>query len=162
MVLTALALLAAACGVSGSSATLSDAHPTREAVAAAVLDAIWQRDEARLDAIAISESEFRAVVWPSLPASRPEVGMPFEYLWADSSTKSRAYRAQLLERWGGRRLQLEGVAFGGATTDYRSFRVHAATRVLVRDDAGNRRELRLFGSMIETSDGWKVYSYVVD
>ncbi len=161
-ILSALVVSASACGSGGPAQALRDPLPTRQAAASAVLDAFWQRDQVRLDAIALSEAEFRELVWPHLPASRPEVGMHVDYLWADTHAKSLGYRAQSLDRWGGERLTLESVAFAGATTDYGPFRVHAGTRVVVRDAAGARHDLRLFGSMIETPDGWKIYSYIVD
>jgi hypothetical protein len=46
--------------------------------------------------------------------------------------------------------------------DYGTFRLHPDTSVRVRDTTGASRELRVCGSMIETPDGWKVFSYIVD
>jgi hypothetical protein len=136
--------------------------PTKEAAAQAVVDALAARDADRLIALAVSEVEFRENIYPALPASRPEVGMPVEYLWADTNLKSRGQLGQTLDEHGGRRLTVESVRFGGRATDYNGFRVHRDTWLTLRDDAGQVRDLRLFGSMVETSSGWKVYSYIVD
>ena len=47
-----------------------------------------RRDRARLDALALSEQEFRDHVWPDLPAARPERNLPFSYVWGDLHQKS--------------------------------------------------------------------------
>jgi hypothetical protein len=137
-------------------------NPTKEAAAQAVVDALAAGDVARLTSLAITDVEFRKNIYPELPASDPEVGMPADYLWADTNLKSRGQLAETLEEHDGRRLAVESVRFAGRSTDYDRFRVHSDTRLTVRDEAGQRREVRLFGSMIETPSGWKVYSYIVD
>ena len=126
------------------------------------MDALAARDVARLTSLAITEAEVRANIWPSLPASDPAVGMPVDYLWSDTNLKSRGDLAETLQTHGGQPLTVEAVRFAGGSTDYDGFRVHGDTRVTVRDAAGLSREVRLFGSMVETQSGWKVYSYVVD
>jgi hypothetical protein len=150
-----------ACG-SESPARLTNTHPSKEALAQAVVDAVMSRDRGALAALAVTEAEFRAQIWPRLPASRPEMGMPVDYLWADTSTKSRSHLARLLAEHGGRRAVVAAVRFGGPTTDYGTFRVSAETVLTLRDQDGRQTEERWFGSAIESAGGWKVYSYVVD
>jgi hypothetical protein len=130
-------------------------------VAAAVLSAFERKDAAALEALALSETEFRDHVWPELPAARPERNLPFSYVWGDLRQKSRIRRAATLEEHGGRHYELLGVRFD-AKTDYESYRVHRAATFRVRDAAGMERELRVIGSMIEKEGVWKVFSYVVD
>jgi hypothetical protein len=154
---------AAACGAApDAAADFAGLHPTREAAAQAVLDGLARRDVARLTELAVSDVEFRQTVWPALPASGPEVGMPVDYVWADTNIKSRGQLAETLQAVGGRRFAVESVRFGGASTDHDRFRVHRDTWVAVRDESGTRQELKVFGSMLETPLGWKVYTYIVD
>ena len=143
-------------------ARFANTFASKEALARAVAGAIAARDARRLESLAISEAEFRESIWPQLPASRPEVGMPVDYVWADTSTKSRGHLARLLSTYGGRRLEIESVAFGRPTTNYGTFRVHGGTRLTVRTIEGEERTVRLLGSMVEAAGGWKVYSYIVD
>jgi hypothetical protein len=88
--------------------------------------------------------------------------MPFEYLWAETSSKSRGYLASLLHELGGSRFTVTAVTFGGAPADYGTFRIHPRTRLDVTDDEGRTSVVRLFGSMVETDDAWKIFSFVVD
>jgi hypothetical protein len=153
---------ATACTVTGSRPALSGAFATPETAAEAVLLGVWQKDTAQLTAIAVGEHEFRDLVWPRLPASRPEVGMPVEYLWTDQRTKSLAHLGRLLARHGGTRFTFVSLGFRGAVSDYGTFRIHRETWLALRDASGTRHELRWFGSMIESPDGWKIYSYIID
>jgi hypothetical protein len=140
---------------------LQDTRGSAMDVAAAVLDAFERKDERALDALALSETEFRDHVWPELPAARPERNLPFSYVWGDLRQKSRIRRATTLMEQGGQHYELLGVTFDGRT-DYENYRVHRAATFRVRDAAGMERELRLIGSMIEKDDAWKVFSYVAD
>lgn len=162
LLLSVVTILTGALAGCRASAAYTNTLDSKEAVAGAVLDAIARRDAARLRALAVTEAEFRTRVWPELPASRPDVGMPIDYVWSDMAFKNRGYLSQLLAEQGGRRLTLEAVEFEGRTTDYGAFRVHAKTRLVVRDEAGARQTIRVFGSLLESGGAWKVFSYVVD
>jgi hypothetical protein len=110
----------------------------------------------------VTEPEFRRNVWPALPASRPEVNMPADYVWQDTHTRSLHALTGTLDRFGGQRLRLGAVQFGGASTNYGPFRIHRKTRLTVHDANGAPVDIRIFGSLLETDAGWKVFSYVVD
>jgi hypothetical protein len=152
--------LGAACGT--PAAPLSDTAPSSLVLAQAVADALYARDRPRLETLALSEAEFRHHIWPKLPASRPEVGMPTDYVWADTSAKSRAYLLKALDEYGGRRMTVEEVTFDRRPTDYGSFRVYPEAHLRLRDGQGLVTSARLFGSMVESGGSWKVYSYIVD
>jgi hypothetical protein len=161
--LSALLALAPLAACSSQAAGAFDgARPTKEALVRAMTEALWTRNVRALEALAITESEFRNTIWPALPASRPEMGMPVDYLWNDASFKSRAGLAEVLREHGGRRWFVQQVLFDGGPTDYGAFRIHPRTRLVLADERGARHTARLFGSMIESAGGWKIYSYVVD
>ena len=164
--LAALGLLAAAgCSqqVAGDALSpLGHAFESPEAVAEAVLGALAAEDGPRLLALALSELEFRTVVWPELPSSRPERGLPFEYAWGDLHQKSTNELRRLLARAGGGRYELLGMTFDGESTPYETFTVHRESRLKVRDPEGIERDVRLFGSVLQRGCEYKLFSYVVD
>ncbi|MEZ5294169.1 MAG: hypothetical protein R2745_24010 [Vicinamibacterales bacterium] len=141
---------------------LAHASDTPEALLTAVLDRLAARDRGGLDALALSEEEFRRLVWPSLPAARPERNLPFSYVWGDLHQKSDASLRQVLARHGGRRYRLEHVRFEGETSAYAAVTVHRGAVVDVRDDGGESAAIRVCGSLVERAGRWKVFSYVVD
>jgi hypothetical protein len=127
-----------------------------------VLDALARRDVATLEALPLTEAEFRQTVWPQLPSSRPAVNLPVEYAWRDLNQKSRGYLNALVQRLGGERLTLVRVEFAGETTRYETFVVRRKTVVVARDEDGTEQRLRLFGSILERHGRFKLFSYVVD
>ncbi len=157
----ALLLILALAGC-GAPPPLANTRPSPEALAAAVLDALANNDRERLAALALNGQEFRDVVWPELPSSRPERGVPVSYAWADLRQKSSNALRRLVARWGGRRFELLGVAYDGETTDYGPYVVHRETRLRLRDDAGREVEMHLYGSTLVRGEEHKVFSYVVD
>lgn len=157
LLLLLLPLIAASCTWTPPLATT---HESAEAVASAVIDAVAAGDRARLEALALNESEFREHVWPALPAAREERNLPFSYVWGDLRQKSSQSLGTTLAGHGRRRYELQRVEFEG-TTDYGPYRVHRQATFIVRD-GGAERAVRLCGSMLEKDGRWKVFSYVVD
>lgn len=131
------------------------------AVARDVLAAFAAGDRPALEALTLSEQEFRDHVWPDLPAARPERRLPFAYVWGDLKQKSDAGLGASLARLRGRRFTLVDVRVGGETRYGRS-RVHRESVLVVRNGDGGTEELDVFGSLIEQGGRWKVFSYVVD
>jgi hypothetical protein len=150
--------------VSGCQQTppLANTQESARAVAEQVLDALARRDRAALERLAISEPEFRAHVWPSLPAARRERNLPMSYVWGDLHQKSVASLARILATHGGRRYELIDVGFAAAPTAHPDYVVHRESMLAVRDAGGQTAEIRVCGSFIEKGGRWKVFSYVVD
>src|SRR5687767_9252327 len=79
----ACVLLLILAGCSQPAPPLSHTFDSPEALASAVVAGLARRDAAALSSLVLSEQEFRAHVWPVLPASRPERNLPFDYVWKD-------------------------------------------------------------------------------
>lgn len=113
-------------------------------------------------ALAVSEGEFRDLVWPKLPASRPERNLPLDYVWKDLFAKSDANLRGRLAGWQDRGFIVISLEFKGVVEDYGTFTVHRETELRLRDRDGKEQTGRLFGSIIEHQRRFKVFSYVVD
>jgi hypothetical protein len=144
-----------------SVAPLAGTRDSAAAVARDVLAALAAGNGATLEALALSEQEFRDHVWPDLPASRPERNLPFSYVWGDLKQKSDAGLRASLGRLRGHGLTFVDVRFGGETAYGRS-RVHRDSVIVVRRADGGTEDLEVCGSLIEHGGRWKVFSYVVD
>ena len=156
-------MLAAVLAVSTSCRqTLPHSSPSIESLAGDVLLALSQKDAGRLRELALSDADFREVIWPELPASRPERNLTSDYVWKDTTIKSEAGLQSVLAEHGGQSYELVRVEFGGETTQHRSFLVRRGAIVVVKDAARKERRVRLFGSVVERDGGFKVYSYNVD
>jgi hypothetical protein len=149
-------------GCHRAPAPLSDTFASADLLAAAVLEALAIRDDAALRRLALTEGEFKARIWPELPASRPERNLTADYVWKDLAVKSEASARSLMARLGGQRFTLRRVEFTGDTTDYPTFSVSRKSELVVADAGGVEQRLRVFGSMLRADGGVKVFSYVVD
>lgn len=161
-----LLLMVLVAGVAGCSAppaslALSPSYESKDAAVTAFLQALAARDVDTLAQQVVNQQEFLKHIWPALPASRPDVGMPADRAWADQAQRNQGFLAQLLAEHGGQRYALVVASFDGSPTTYGAFRIHPKSRLDIRDASGVR-EIRLFGSMIESGGRWKVYSFVVD
>jgi hypothetical protein len=162
--MTRLALcILVVCGSLGcrTPVPLANTYPSPDALGTAVLEALSTGDRQRLEALALNETEFRAHVWPALPAAKPERNLPFSYVWGDLHQKSQLALTRTVREHIGRRYRLARTTFAGETK-YPNFTVHRQTLLAVRDDSGAESTLRVCGSMIEKGGSWKVFSYVAD
>ena len=141
---------------------LANTFDSPDALAGAVLDGLARRDLPRLHALALSEEEFRAHVWPELPVSRPERNVPFDYAWGQMKQRSDGSLNETLARHEGKPLRLVQTRFTGETTQYQSFSVMRDSEVVASDETGRELILRLYGSAMVKDGRYKLYSYVVD
>jgi len=133
-----------------------------EAVAYAFLAALEANDLGQLQPLALDDGEFRCLVWPHLPASRPETNLSLEYVWGDLSFKSHNSLQWTRHYYGGQRFELHEVRFAGATTDYGPFAVSRETWLIVTDARGQTGSIQLFGSMLQSRGRYKLFSFVRD
>ncbi|NQW03339.1 MAG: hypothetical protein HQ485_04870 [Acidobacteria bacterium] len=155
------ALAVSACGGPPKVVPFDLSFSSKDSAIEVFLTALAARDGAALKTMVVGEAEFKKHIWPSLPASAPEVGMPLDYVWKDTAQKNAGYLARLLDEHGGRHYQLVAASFAGDTSDYGAFLVHRETTLDLRGPGG-AATLRLFGSMVESGGRWKIYSFVVN
>ena len=142
--------------------SLEPTFATPDALASAVLEALEKEQGAALKSLALDRAQFRHYVWPQLPASRPERGLPFEYGWGDLRQKSHNALLRTYDRYKGRSLELLEIKFEDGVTDYETYLVHRDARVKVRLEDGRDTWLDLFGSVMEYEGRYKLFSYVTD
>lgn len=157
-------LLSAAASVTACAPapTLKNTRETPRAVAEAVVSALDRKDADALMSLSVDQDEFRVLVWPKLPAARPERNLTWQYVWQDLSTKSRYHVQARLSAWPATAARVVDVKFGGPVEDHGTYRIHRETLVDLRAPDGKTTTQRLFGSMIEQDGRFKVFSYVVD
>lgn len=159
------AALSSACGIGAAPtgrALLAYTFVSPEAAATAVVNALAARDFAGLRALALSEHEFRTVVWPELPSSRPEVNLPLAYAWGTLEQNSQVSLASMFAAHAGRVYTVVAVDFAGDTSRHETFAVHRGTQLVVRGADGSERRLALFGSLLERDGRYKIFSYVTE
>ena len=129
---------------------------------AVLVDAINRNDVDTMLAHRMNEAEFYWIVWPEQPSNRPEVGMPWDFVWRDMDQKSTNSARFIANKYQGQDLRLIRVEFDGETTSYGPYKVHRDARCIVQMPDGELQTLDLFGSVIEMNGRFKAYSLLVD
>ncbi|HXF06314.1 MAG TPA: hypothetical protein VNM72_13000 [Blastocatellia bacterium] len=140
--------------------SLQFAQPTAEAVAAEVLQALATRDAGRLERLLVTRDEFCSFVWPELP-SRDIPNLTCDWVWEAFEPMNRAKSAELMATHGGRQYHLVRLTCAGHSS-YRTFTVHEKPRVTIRDTSGREHDLRLFGSVLQLGNQFKLLSFGED
>ena len=142
-------------------ARLVAAQPSPEALARRFLDALAKRDPEGMRELRITRTEFCQHVWPELPSSRiPNVTC--DWAWSQATLKSEGGLYKLLPQHAGKRYELVSVRFLKGVDSYPIFKVLKEAQLVVKDERGVERELRLFGSMLEMNGQFKLFSFVID
>jgi hypothetical protein len=131
-----------------------------EAVTRAFLKAVEHQDRAGLEALALTEREYRLEVFPEMPAYG---NIPSHFAWSQLEGRNRYGASLALSREGGRPWDLEEIVFEGGTTAYQTFTVHRDPMLHLRDRrTGKRQSMALFGSILEHDGRFKLLSLNVD
>lgn len=144
-------------GFSGTFATKQELFDALEA-------SIGSGDPELLRAMAVDETEFRDLVWPTLDlAKRPKSNFTWEFVWSQHQIKHEKCLLRTSHDYAGQHIDVVAVSFNGRTTDHGTFKIHRDSEVeIVRPD-GTREQVSLFGSLLETDDGrYKIYSFIND
>jgi hypothetical protein len=140
---------------------LLHAQPSAEALAERVLQSLAQRDEPALKSLVLTKDEFCKYVWPELPSSKIK-NLTCDWVWDSYDPSSLAGLRGTLKAHGGKRYTLVRLRFAKGITEYKGYKVHEDTRMVVRDHTGKEMELKLCGSMLEYAGQFKLFSYILD
>jgi hypothetical protein len=108
-----------------------------EALAEEIVNGLESEDGEALASYALSREQFRLYVWPQLPSSRPERGVPFDYAWKDLHQKSHNSLLRTFARYRGRTLTFLELKFEDGVADYGTYKLHRDARVKVRRENGS-------------------------
>jgi hypothetical protein len=138
---------------------LAAAASSPEELVRRLLDAIADNDLNAVLGMALTLDEFQTYVYPELPASDPVRNTSAEFLWTQTDLHGRGKLSSVMAGLGGQRLELEEVEFTGGVEEYPTLRIHRDSRLRLRDENGEVRVLRLFGSVLELDGQFKIFSF---
>jgi hypothetical protein len=156
-----LALLFLVCLSCGETRRqMTDAAPSLEDLGKQVLAAMERNNFSALDALRLNEQEYRTYIWPSLPISKiKEWQKQYQYVWHDVDTKNNYGLRLLLEKYGGEKFDFVSMRFAKNAEKYDDCTIHKDARVIVKDSSGAEKELKLFGSVVESGGCFKIMSF---
>ena len=125
----------------------------------AVVDALNNKDIEHLNRLRVQREEFLGWIWPEFPASRPPSNFPGDFAWSNMNKKCNIGMKKWIDRYGGRNLKFVAIRFDRPQETYDAFRLLRGTVLTLQNAAGEKRDLKILGSVIVKDDRCKLLSY---
>lgn len=125
----------------------------------AVVDALNNKDIEHLNRLRVQREEFLDWIWPEFPASRPPSNFPGDFAWSNMNKKCNIGMKKWIDRYGGRNLKFVAIRFDRPQETYDAFRLLRGTVLTLQNAAGEKRDLKILGSVIVKDDRCKLLSY---
>jgi hypothetical protein len=124
-----------------------------------ILDALGSGDREQLKGLQVTPKEFREILWPEFPESRPITRLEAKDSWFFLERTSLAGIHQGLAEYGGSPLEYERVTYEVGYAQYTNFALYHGARIHARRPSGEMIVLGFADSFVECRGTWKVYTY---
>ena len=125
----------------------------------AVVNALNNKDIEQLNRLRVQREEFLGWIWPEFPASRPPSNFPGDFAWSNMNKKCNIGMKKWIDRYGGRNLKFVAIRFDRPQETYDVFRLLRGTVLTLQNAAGEKRDLKILGSVIVKDNRCKLLSY---
>jgi hypothetical protein len=148
-----------------SPARLRNGAPSIDTLIEDFVQAINDKDKARLRELRVSQEEYVGVILPGSVepgARRPQYNQEeTEYLWGMLNGKSVYTEANLIASFGGHHARVTEKEFRKGTKTYADYTAYKQLTLTLKDDKGTEAIMRI-GSIAEVDGQFKFISYVRD
>ena len=124
-----------------------------------VVDALRASDREQLKALMITPAEFRDLLWPEFPESRPITRLEAKDSWFFLERTSLAGMNQALNQQGGAELEFDRLTYEVGYAPYTNFALYHGVRIHARRPDGSEVVLDFADSFVECRGTWKIYTY---
>ena len=107
----------------------------------------------------ITFEEFRDILWPEFPQSRPATNVKAEDAWEVLLHSSVTGARRALSEWSNQDLAFEALSFEQGWTRYANFNLYLGVRIHARTPTGSLVEIKYADGFVERGGVWKVYMY---
>ena len=111
-----------------------------------------------LFSLAVREDEFRDILWPEFPMSRPATGITWQDGWLFLYGRLHQGSAIAVRDYGGHVYQFIRFDRYDSTMHYKNFSLHNGLILVAKDEAGNVQQFRWLRSVVERKGRFKIYS----
>jgi len=115
-------------------------------------------DRDSMNAMCVTDTEFRDIMWREFPQSRPVTGLQWEDGWRVLSMRLQSGCSDAIGQHGGHYWQFLRFERSDSTMRYKNFKLHNGLVLVVRNDTGGIERLGWLRSVIERKGRFKIYS----
>jgi hypothetical protein len=135
---------------------------SRDALVRGFVEALARGDTAALLRMHVTRAEFAYLYYPESQLSRPDQYLDPKMVWLLTRLESEKGLNRLMQRLGGRDLELVGTHCKGVPAEQGPNRLWEACRPELRNLPPGFRAQRLFGTIVEREGRFKFLSYKTD
>ena len=129
-----------------------------EALARAVCGAFHAESVDSMLALCVNSREFREILWPEFPQSRPATGLRWDDAWQTLYGRLNGGSVSSVREYGGHVYTLVRIERTAATVPYRNFKLLNGVTLVLEDDEGQVKRLSWIRSIAERKGRFKIYS----
>lgn len=129
-----------------------------DALARAVCGAFHVQSVDSMLALCVDSKEFREILWPEFPQSRPATGLRWDDAWQILWARLNGGSVSAVRENGGHVYTLVRVERTAATVQYKNFKLHNGITLVLKDDEGQVKRLTWIRSVAERKGRFKIYS----
>jgi len=131
--------------------------PTLDSLGRKVCRGLHLESRDSLMRLCVTDDEFREILWPEFPQSRPVTGLTWGDAWTILWARLHAGCSHAVRDYGGHWYQF--LRFEGDTiSNYKNFKLHARLVLVARDDEGNTVRMKWLRTVAERKGAFKIYS----
>jgi hypothetical protein len=110
-----------------------------------------------LMALCVTDDEFRDILWPEFPQSRPVVGLQWEDAWPILYARLNAGNAHAVRDWGGHQYEFKSLT-ADSIGQYKNFKLYSRLTLVAKDDEGTVHRWTWLRSVAARKGRYKIYS----
>ena len=129
-----------------------------DALARAIVGAFHAESVDSMLALCVNSKEFREILWPEFPQSRPATSVRWDDAWQILWGRLNGGSVASVRENGGHVYTLVRVERTAATVQYKNFKLHNGITLVLKDDEGQVKRLSWIRSVAERKGRFKIYS----
>jgi hypothetical protein len=127
----------------------------------AVCNALHRHNVDSLLALCVTDAEFRDILWPEFPQSRPATGIEWQDAWLVLFSRLHGGSVSAVTDYGGHDYEFirwEHTVHPDTLVRYKNFKLHTHMVLVARDDQGEIQRFQWLRSIAERKGVYKIYS----
>jgi hypothetical protein len=124
----------------------------------AICWALHHEDADTLLELAVTDQEFRDILWREFPQSRPATGLTWQDAWGPLAARLGSGCRGAVSDDGGRYLSFVRFERGDTVAAYRNFKLHNGLVLVATNDRGDEERFTWLRSVVERGGRFKIYS----
>ncbi len=124
----------------------------------AVCGALHRETPDSLLSLCLKPEEFRVIMWPEFPHSRPATGLVWTDAWQVLNGRLNGGSTAFARDFGGHVYTFMAIERSAATVSYKNFKLHNGITIVAKDDEGKVHRFPFIRSIAERKGRFKIYS----